>query len=151
MKKAPIVFLQAAVVLIGVLAFTWMLWEPHLEGRNAGATWYQIYFNDLFLAYAYTASIAFFTAVYQAFRLLGNIRQNKAFSPDSVRRLGIIRYSALTLVGFIAAAVGYLMIVRPEDDIAGGVAIGLMIIFISAIVASVANVLEWILQKGVDR
>ena len=43
---------------IGALAF--LLWEPHLEGRNANATPYELYFNDPFLAYAYVASVSFF-------------------------------------------------------------------------------------------
>ncbi len=149
MKRTPIVFLQAVVVLIGTLALVFMLWEPHFEGRNINATLYQIYFNDWFLVYAYTASIAFFTVVYQAFRLLGNVGQNKASSFDSVQRLKVVRYYTLVLIGFVAAAVAYLMIIRPEDDIAGGVAMGLMIIFISAIVAAVVNVLEGIVRSGV--
>jgi hypothetical protein len=61
-----------------------MLWEPHLEGRNAHATLFQIYFNDPFLAYAYMASIAFFVALYQAFKLLGHIARNEVFSQRSV-------------------------------------------------------------------
>ena len=65
------------VVFIGISVLVLMLWEPHIEGRNAYATLYQIYFNDPFLAYAYTASIAFFVAVYKVFKLLGYIRQNK--------------------------------------------------------------------------
>ncbi len=150
MKRTPIVFLQAVVVLVGIFALVFMLGEPHFEGRNIDATFYQIYFNDWFLVYAYTASIAFFTVVYQAFKVLGNIGQNKAFSFDSVQRLKTVRYCAFVLIGFVAAAVAYLMIIRPEDDIAGGVAMGLMIIFISVTVAAVAAVLEKVLQSGVD-
>lgn len=65
MKKGSTVFLQVVVVLIGIGAIALMLWEPHLEGRNAHATTFQIYFEDPFLAYAYTASIAFFVALYR--------------------------------------------------------------------------------------
>ena len=68
------------IVLIGLGALVLMLWEPHLEGRNAKATPFQIYFNDPFLAYAYLASIAFFVALYQAFKLLGYIGQNNVSS-----------------------------------------------------------------------
>lgn len=151
MKKASTIFLQAAVASIGILVFVWLLWEPHLEGRNVGATLYQIYFNDWFLAYAYAGSIAFFVAVYQAFRLLGNIRRDKAFSANSVKAVRIVRNCAFTITGFIVPALAYLMIVRPEDDIAGGIVMGLMIIFVSVVVANVANVLEGVLRNGGER
>lgn len=150
MKRRSIIFLQAVIVLIGISALTFMLWEPHLEGRNAHATLFQIYFNDPFLAYAYTASIAFFVAVYQAFRLLGYIGQNKAFSLNSVKALRTIKYCALTIVAFIVAPEAYLFIVRPGDDIAGGVMMGFFIMFISVVVATVADVFENLLQSVID-
>lgn len=147
MKRISITFLQVAIVLIGIGALAFMVWEPHLEGRNANATLFEIYFNDPFLAYAYTSSIAFFVALYQAFKLLGYIGQNKAFSLSSVRALRTIKYCALSLVGLIAAPVAYLFIVRPGDDIAGGVAMGLFLIFASVVVANAAAVFEKLLQK----
>src|SRR5262249_55980907 len=67
-------FLQVVIVLIGIGALALMLWEPTIEGRNAHATLFEIYFKDPFLAYAYVASIAFFAALYQAFRVLGYVR-----------------------------------------------------------------------------
>ena len=144
------IFLQAVIVLIGIGALAFLLWEPHIEGRNAHSTLFQIYFNDPFLAYAYTASIAFFLALYQAFKLLGYIGQNKVFSLNSVRALRIIKYCAISLVGFIVAAEAYLFIARPGDDIAGGVFMGLLIIFGSGMVAIVTKMFERILQNAVD-
>lgn len=70
MKKGPAIFLQTVIVLIGIGALAFMLWEPHIEGRNAHATLFEIYFKDPFLAYAYIASTPFFVALYQAFKLL---------------------------------------------------------------------------------
>ena len=138
-------------MVIGIGALALMLWEPHLEGRNAHATLFEIYFNDPFLAYAYLASIAFFVALFQTFTLLGYIGQNKAFSLDSVRALRTIRYCAIALVAMIGAAVAYLFVaVRGKDDIAGGVAIGLLMICVSVVVATVAAVFEGRLQNAVD-
>jgi hypothetical protein len=37
-------------VVVGGAVFVFLLWEPHIEGRNAHATLFQIYFNDPFLA-----------------------------------------------------------------------------------------------------
>ena len=150
MKRGSTIFLQVIIVLIGICALAVMLWEPHIEGRNVHATLFQIYFNDPFLAYAYTASIAFFVALYQAFKLLGYIGLNEVFSQQSVKALRTIQYCAKVIVGFIVAAEAYLFIVRPGDDIAGGVFMGLIIIFVSGVVAIVATVFEKTTQSAVD-
>jgi di/tricarboxylate transporter len=150
-KRSATIFLQVVVVLIGVIVLALMLWEPHLEGRNAHATTFEIYFKDPFLAYAYTASIAFFVALYQAFTLLGYIGRNQVFSLDSVRALRIIKYCAIILIAMIGAAVAYLFIaVRGKDDIAGGVAMGVLMSFVSVVIATAAAVFERLLQKAVD-
>ena len=150
MKKSSTILLQIIVVLIGVAALTFMLWEPHIEGRNVNATLFQIYFNDPFLIWAYTASISFFVGLYQTFKLLGYIGQNKIFSLNSVKALRTIKYCATILVGFIVAAEAYLVVVRPGDDIAGGVFMGLLIIFVSGVIAILAKMFERILQHAVD-
>src|SRR4249920_1673615 len=110
MKRSSTIFLQVVIVLIGIGALALMLWEPHLEGRNAHATLFQIYFNDPFLAYAYTASIAFFFALYQAFKLLGYIGQNKVFSQAAVNALRTIKYCAIILTTSIVMAGLYIRI-----------------------------------------
>ncbi len=148
MKKTSVIFLQILIVLLAICVLTFMLWEPHLEGRNVSATTFQIYFNDPFLAYAYIGSIAFFVAIYKAFTLLGYIRQNKLLSQQSVKSLRTIKYCAIALVCLVAAPIAYLFIAQPGDDIAGGVAIGLFIILVSAIVAILAKVFEKRLQNA---
>src|SRR5688572_2096451 len=97
MKRGSTVFLQTVIVFIGIGALALLLWEPHIEGRNAHATPYQIYFNDPFLAYAYIASIPFFVALYQAFKVLGYTRRNEVFSPAAVRAVRIIKQCALAV------------------------------------------------------
>ncbi|HEX2835233.1 MAG TPA: DUF2975 domain-containing protein [Thermoanaerobaculia bacterium] len=150
-KRSATVFLQVVIALIGLGVLTFMLWEPHLEGRNVHATVFEIYFKDPFLAYAYISSIAFFVALYQAFILLGHIGRNQVFSFQSVRALRTIKYCAFALAGLIAAAVAYLFLaVRGKDDIAGGVAIGVVLTFVSLVIATAAAVFERLLQSAVD-
>ena len=151
MKRSSTIFLQVLIVLIGIGALALMLLEPHIEGRNVNATPFEIYFKDPFLAYAYIASISFFVALYQAFKLLGYIGRNEVFSLNSVRALRTIKYCAMALVAFIVGAEAYFFIaVRGKDDIAGGVAMGLLVIFISVVVAAAAAVFERLLQSAVD-
>src|SRR5882724_9816359 len=115
MKRSSTIVLQIVIVLIGVAALAFMLWEPLIEGRNAHTTLFEVYFNDPFLAWAYTASIAFFVGLYQTFKLLGYIGKNMVFSQPAVKALRTIRYCSATLVGFVVAAEAYLFIVRPGD------------------------------------
>jgi hypothetical protein len=91
MKRSPTIFLQPVIMLIAVGAIAPMLWEPHIEGRNAHATLFEIYFKDPFLAYAYIGSAPFFLALYQAFKVLGYIGQDKAFSQAAVKALRTIK------------------------------------------------------------
>jgi hypothetical protein len=137
------------IVLIGIGALALLLWEPHIEGRNAHATLFEIYFNDPFLAYAYLASIPFFVAVYQAFKVLGYIRQNKAFSQATVKALRTIKFCALAIIGFVAVGELFIML-GDSDDRAGGVFIGILITFGSVVVAAAAAMFERILQNAAD-
>ena len=147
MNRALARFLQALVLLVGIAALVFLLWEPHLEGRNAHATVWQVYFDDPFLAFAYLASIAFFAAVYQLFRILGHVGSHGAFSPSAPRSFRLIRNCALVLVGFVA--IGEVVIFTQEsDDRAGGVAMGLMIGLGSVAVALLASKLERRLQPA---
>lgn len=151
MKRGSTIFLQVVIVALGIGTLAFMLWEPHIEGRNAHATLFEIYFKDPFLAYVYIASIPFFVALYQALKLLGYIARNKVFSQRSVKALRTIKYCAISLVASIVAAEAYLFIaMRGKDDIAGGVAMGLFLIFVSAVMATAAAVFERTLQSAVD-
>lgn len=150
MKKSSVVFLQMVLVLMGIVALTFMLLEPHFEGRNANATLFEIYFKDFFLAYVYTGSIAFYAALYQAFILLRYIGQNKVFSGEAVKTLRMIKYCAITLIGFVAVGVTYIRFFSGSDDAAGGVFIGFLISFSSLVIATAAAVFEKMLQNAVD-
>src|SRR5262249_9421525 len=95
MKRSSTAFLQMVIVLIGIGALAIMLLEPRVEGRNAHATNFEIYFKDPFLAYAYIASIPFFVALYQGFKVLGYAGQNRVFSQAAVKALRTIKFCAI--------------------------------------------------------
>lgn len=140
-----VIILLALVVLIG------LLWEPQVEGRNVNADFVTIYFRDPFLAYVYIASIPFFVLLYQAFLLLSYADKNTIFSDIAVKAVQTIKYCSTALVWFILGAEAYFFIIRrSEDDIAGGVAIGLFAIFVSLVIAASAVVIQNILQDALD-
>jgi hypothetical protein len=148
MKRSSI-FLQVVIVLFGIGVLALLLWEPHIEGRNAHATLFEIYFKDPFLAYAYIASTPFFVALYQAFKVLGYVGQNKVFSQAAVKALRTIKYCAISIIGFVAVGEIFIMLGN-SDDRAGGVFMGVLITFGSVVIATAAAMFERILQNAVD-
>ena len=149
MNRGASLFLRAVLVLIGIGALAFLLWEPHLEGRNAHATLFAIYFKDPFLAYAYIGSIPFFVGLVHAFKVLGYSGRNREFSPSAVRSLRTIKYCAIALIAFVAVGEVFILSNR-SDDHAGGVAMGVFIAFASIVVATAMAILERALQNAVD-
>jgi DUF2975 family protein len=149
MKSGATLFLRAVVLLIGIGAVALLLWEPHIEGRNAHATVFEIYFNDPFLAYAYVASIPFFVGLFHAFKVLGFAGRNNEFSLSTVKSVRTIKNCAIALFGFVVGAEIFIMS-NDSDDRAGGVFIGILIAFASIVVATAMTILERALQRAVE-
>ena len=149
MKRGSILFLRAVILLVGVGVLAGLLWEPQVEGRNVHADLATIYFRDPFLAYVYVGSLPFFFGLYQAFKLLGYVGQDQAFSPAAVTALRYIKYCALAVIGFIVG--GEVYIIRGvSDDRAGGVAMGIFTSFACVVTVTAATVLERVFQSAVD-
>jgi hypothetical protein len=149
MKRRSIIFLQLVIALIGIGALAFLLWEPHVEGRNAHATLFQIYFNDPFLAYAYIGAIPFFVAVYQALKVLGYVGRNQVFSPAAVKALRTIKYCAVSIIGFVAVGEIFILFGNSEDK-PPGFFMGILITFGSVVMGTAAAMFERILQNAVD-
>ena len=150
MKRSSTIFLQIVIVLIGIGALALLLWEPQIEGVNAHATNFEIYFKDPFLALVYIGSIPFFVALYQALKVLGYAGQNKIFSQAAVKALRTIKYCALATIGFVVVEEIFIMLNHGSDDAAGGVFMGVLITFGSIVIATAAAMFERILQNAVD-
>jgi Protein of unknown function (DUF2975) len=150
MKRSSTIFLQIVIVLVGIGALALLLWEPQIEGVNAHATNFEIYFKDPFLALVYIGSIPFFVALYQAFKVLGYAGQNKIFSEAAVKALRTIKYCALATIGFVVVEEIFIMLNHGSDDPAGGVFMGVLITFGSIVIATAAAMFERILQNAVD-
>jgi len=148
LKRAAAAILQVGVVLFAATALFLMLWEPHLEGRNANATPFEIYFNDPFLAFAYVASIPFFVGCYQAFRFLGLAGDDQLFSPRAVAAVRTVKHCAISMIGFAVIA-EIIIFLTPSDDRAGGVVIGGVLGLAAIIVATSAAMIERALQRRV--
>jgi hypothetical protein len=152
MKRSSTVFLQIVIVLIGIGALALLLWEPQIEGVNAHATNFEIYFKDPFLALVYAGSLPFFIALYQAIRALGYVGRNQVFSPEVVSALRTIKYCALAIIGFVVVEEIWILVMsgRDEDNPGAPIFLGLLIILPSIVVATTAAMFERILQNGVE-
>src|SRR6185503_20363942 len=96
-------------------------------------------------------SIPFFIALYQSFRLLGYIEQNKVFSQGAVDALKTIKYCGIAIAILIVVGQSILVVTQHgKDDMAGFLALGIIVTFISIAVATAAAVFQKLLQKAVD-
>ena len=150
MKKISILFLKTVIVLIGIVALAMLIWFPLTEGRATNLDLFSIYF-DPFILYGYVVSIAFFVALYKAFRLLGYIGQNKIFTTTSVNTLKSIKHCAIAISILIVVA-GLIIKIshNKEDDPAGFIAICIITTFASIVIATTAAIFQKLLQNAID-
>lgn len=139
------IFLQAVIVLIGICVLAFLLWEPHVEGRNVNATLYDIYFKDPFLVYAYVASSSFFMALYQAFKVLGYAGTDRLFSDATIKAVRKTKFYAIAMIAFVV--VGELMILPNADELPPPIVMGLLICVAASVIAASMSMFEKLLQK----
>ena len=139
----------ALAALTGLFALGFLLVEPHLEGRNAHATLFEIYFKDLFLAYAYMASIPFFMALHQAFQVLGHIRHDRTFSSATLDSLRRIKHCLIIFVGLVLLSFVF-MVGGDREDRPPGIFMRLLVALPSIIAATTVAMFERILQNALN-
>ena len=146
MKRGSTFFLRGVIFLIGmgVLALC-IFWLPRVIGSFSWGGY------DPILIGLYVSAIPFFIALYQALKLLSYIDMNKAFSELSVQALRNIKYCAIIISALFATGMPYIFYIADQDDAPGVVAIGLVIIFASMVIATFAAVLQKLVQNAVDK
>lgn len=150
MKKSSTIFLRATIVLVGIIALFLMIRLPLTEGRAVNLSLFNIY-SDPLIIYAYIASIPFFIGLYQIFKLLGLIGQNKVFSLKSATYLRNIKYCAITLSILIVMVGVYIRAFYAEgDDPAGFLAMCIVAIFIFVVTATASSFFERIVRNTID-
>ena len=151
MRRRPVVvetvFLQTVTVLAGVAVLVFLLWEPHLEGRNAEATLFEIYFQDPFLAYVYVGSVSFFVGLYQAVKVLGYAGADRLFTYAAVRAVRATRFCALILIAFVV--VGEILVLPSAEEPPQLLFMGLVVTIGSTVIATAMSVLEQVVLEGI--
>ncbi|MBP1934410.1 DUF2975 domain-containing protein [Ammoniphilus resinae] len=150
MKRGTTLFLKMAVILMGipVLALCIFL-VPELG--NVAAKLLPAFTPTKFLVFIVFdgAAIPFYFALYQAFKLLTYIDQNKAFSELSVIALRKIKYCAITISGLHLLALPLFYLFAEMDDAPGVIFLGLVVPFASLVIAVFAAVLQRLLQEAI--
>ncbi|HZG87944.1 DUF2975 domain-containing protein [Paenibacillus sp.] len=151
MKRGTTLFLRAAVIVIGIPVLALCIFVVPGIGNFAAELYPEYPFlRYLVLADLYAAAIPFYFALVQAFKLLGYIDANKAFSDLSVEALKKIKYCATAISGLYVIGLPLFYLLAERDDAPGIILIGLVLIFASMVIAVFAAVLEKLLKEAID-
>lgn len=147
MKLGFTLFLRLIILLTATGVLAGMIRFPQTEGRAVDLDLISIY-KDPFIIYLYIASIPFFVALFQAFKLAGYIDKKKIFSPAAIEAVWKIKYCALILSVFLVMAIFYIRVMANGDDAAGPTMLGFIAITTSVGIAIAANVFQKRLQQA---
>lgn len=145
LRNGPTFFLRMVVILIGlvVLGLCVFVLPMGIMSDNVG------YYRPLLLG-LYIPAIPFFVALHQSMRLLRYIDEQRAFSDLSVQALRKIKKCGAAISVLYTLGMPYIFYVGDRDDAPGVVAIGLIIIFASLVIAVFAAVLEKLLRNAIE-
>ncbi|MFO1445165.1 DUF2975 domain-containing protein [Bacillus sp. Bva_UNVM-123] len=151
MKQVSTLFLKIAVILIGlpILALCIFL-VPEIGNVAAKLLPKFAYIKYLVSILFYASALPFYFALYQAFKLLRYIDENKAFSQISVNALKKIKYCAIIISCLHVLVLPLFYLFAQQDDSPGVIFIGLVVPFASMVIAVFAAVLQKLLQEAID-
>lgn len=151
MERGSTLFLKIAIILIGipVLALC-IFFVPGIANYTTELYPDHAYLKYLVFIDLYATAIPFYLALYQAFKLLGYIDGNNAFSELSVRVLKNIKYCAITISSLYVVGMPLFYLIAEKDDAPGLIVIGMVIIFASVVIAVFAAVLQKLLKEAID-
>ena len=147
MKRGSTLFLKFAVFMmgvpvlaVGIVGVIWLMNNP--ANPEYAPVLYPI------VSGMYLTVLPFFTALYQAFKLLNYIDKNLAFSEWSVQALKTIKLCALTVSGVYAVILPFVFAVAQLDDAPGLILVGGVPILGSMIIAAFAAILQRLVQEA---
>lgn len=144
MKQGSTISLKLVVLLMlaGVLVFC-IIGLPAMM-REAGPWKFRFIFWGM-----YATAVPILFALYQTWKILIYIDQNKAFSDLSVKALSLIKYCALSVSLIAVLGIPFLFYIAEADDAPGAAAIGLFFAFGSAAIAALAAVIQRVLHDAI--
>lgn len=151
MKRGSTLFLKMAVILMGVPVLALCIFlVPELASFAAKLLPQFAYIKYLVFVIFYASAIPFYSALYQAFKLLSYIDHSKAFSELSVHALKTITHCAITISILHVLALPLFYLFAEADDAPGVIFVGMVVPFASMVIAVFAAVLQRLLQEAID-
>lgn len=150
MERVSTLFLKVAVFMIGLPVFALCIFlVPHMANFAT-----KLYPNIALMKYLvfivmYGAAIPFYCALYQAFNLLRYIDENKEFSELSVKVSKNIKCCAITISGLYVLGLPLFHFIAKKVDPPIGL-MGIIIIFVSLVIAVFAAILQRLLQEAIN-
>jgi hypothetical protein len=140
MNKGTTLLLRGALIFMSlpILAIC-IFWLPSSVG----------FFPIPMIAGAYLTALAYFYALFQAWRLLGLIDGNMAFSKEAVNGLGRIKLAAISIAGIYTVMLPFLYPIADMDDAPGLVGFPIIIVAVSIVIATFAAVLQKLLDQAI--
>lgn len=152
MKNGSTLFLRLALTGMGLLAV--VLYAALLpQIYKHWATEYPdiAYAKYPIIAGLVLAVITFWTAVYQAFKLLDLIDKDKSFSKLSVQALEKMKYCAVLIAGVFTTGLPVVFHIAQKEDAPGLILFfGAIFIGIPVLVAVFAGVCQRLFQNAID-
>jgi hypothetical protein len=145
MKHGSTIFLRGVIIITGFIILALCLFALPVGLRSDASGFYRPIILGM-----YVAAVPFFIAVHQAFKLLGYIDHNKAFSQFSVNALKTIKQCAVAITALYAIGLPYIYMVADKDDAPGAMAMACIIILASLVFAVFAAVLQRLLQDALN-
>ncbi|QCR33087.1 DUF2975 domain-containing protein [Lysinibacillus sp. SGAir0095] len=151
MERGSTLFLKIAVILMGLPVLALCIFVvPNIASFAAELYPDYAFIQYLVLIDLYAAAIPFYFALYQAFKLLSYIDNNKAFSQISVQALKNIKFSAISISILYIVGMPLFYLIAERDDAPGIILIAMVFVFIPLVIAVFAAVLQRLLQEAIN-
>lgn len=142
--RLTIVFIGLGVLALCIFALPSMWTGGSREFPSAS------YALLLIMLGMYATAIPFYVGLWQAFKLLHYIDENKAFSDMSVKALRNIKYCAAIIATLYIGGIPLLFPIADADDAPGLIIIGTAIACAPLVIATFASVLERLIRKQIE-
>lgn len=151
MKRGQTYFLKAALIFMALSVLAFCIFALPSIWKGGSAEFPEASHAVVLIVIGlYVTVIPFYIALWQAFKLLGYIDQNKAFSEMSVNALKHIKYCAIVISVLYVCGVPLLFPIADADDAPGLILIGAAIACGPIVIAVFAAILEKLLQNALD-
>lgn len=150
MKQSSTLFLRIVIFVLALPIFASCFFVfPVFTLRGSEILPEFAYLRFPYLFALYLASLLYFFALYQGFRLLNYIDKNEAFSDLSVNALRNIKISAFSISIVLASFMPIVYYIADLDDAPGLIVIGAAIVFTPIVISVFATLLEKLLKEAI--